>query len=61
MDERALLSFFEDLHAHPELGFEEFRTTKKLLDALRAADIDVLDAGLPTGAIARIGGRSPDA
>ena len=59
MDERALLSFFEDLHAHPELGFEEFRTTKKLLDALRAADIDVLDAGLPTGAIARIGGKKP--
>jgi len=59
MDRYGLIPFFEDLHAHPELSGAEHRTTGKLLEALRAAGIDVLDAGLPTGAIARIGGKRP--
>ena len=55
MNEAALIGFFRDLHAHPELGMEEFRTTAKIREALSAHGVEVLDANMPTGAVARIG------
>lgn len=35
--EDELIAFRRDLHMHPELGYAEHRTTKKLADRLRAA------------------------
>ena len=56
MDESRLIAFFEDLHAHPELAWEEHRTTQRLLEALHAHGIETLDTGMETGAIAVVGG-----
>ena len=55
MDEARLIAFFKDLHAHPELSWEERRTTEKLLEALRGHGIETLDTGIQTGAIAVVG------
>ena len=57
MTEQALISFFEDLHRHPELGQQEFRTTEKLLALLHGAGIETVPSGLETGAIAIIRGK----
>lgn len=59
MDKERLIEFFKDLHAHPELGNQERRTTERLLAALNAHGIRVLDSGLETGAIAVIEGKKP--
>lgn len=55
MNEQELIAFFQDIHAHPELGFQETRTTERVLRVLRENGIEVLDSGLETGAIAAIG------
>ena len=34
MDEKRLIAFFKDLHRHPELGWQEFRTTDRIRQAL---------------------------
>ncbi len=57
--EDKLISLFQWLHAHPEIGFEEKNTTARLRDELEQAGIEVLDSGLPTGLIARITGTRP--
>ena len=59
MNEAWLVDFFKDLHAHPELGMEEFRTTDRIRAALRANGVALLDADLTTGAVARIGAGGP--
>ena len=59
MNERELIAFFEDIHAHPELGGEEFRTTEKVVSLLHANGIETLDTGLKTGAIAVFHGKKP--
>ncbi|AYG80899.1 hypothetical protein DWB77_03037 [Streptomyces hundungensis] len=50
-----LISFRRDLHMHPELGNQEFRTTAAIRDRLRAAGLEprVLPSG--TGLICDIG------
>ena len=46
-----------DLHSHPELSFEETRTTQKILETLRALPgVEVLAVGAKTGAVARLAG-----
>lgn len=37
--ENELLDFRRDLHMHPELSYQEFRTTEKILDRLRGAGL----------------------
>ena len=59
MNERELIAFFKDIHAHPELGGEEFRTTEKVVSLLHANGIETLDTGLKTGAIAVFHGKKP--
>lgn len=59
MNEQQLIAFFEDLHQHPELGLQEVRTTQKLKEILTAAGVELLDTGLPTGAVAVIRGSRP--
>ena len=57
-----LIEFRHDLHAHPELGYEEHRTRDSICDALKAADIDHKTGfALGTGTIAHLPGASDKA
>ncbi len=48
-----------DLHAHPELGFEEVYTAARVQESLRACGVDEIHAGIgKTGVVAVIRGRS---
>jgi amidohydrolase len=54
-----LTAFRRDLHAHPELGFEETRTAQRVVAALRAAGVDEIHEGLGrTGVVGVIHGAS---
>ncbi|MCR4886570.1 MAG: amidohydrolase [Clostridiales bacterium] len=59
VSEQALIAFFQDLHRHPELGLQEFRTTEKIRGALAEAGVETVDPGLGTGLIAVIRGQRP--
>ncbi|MEV6005350.1 amidohydrolase [Streptomyces sp. NPDC051976] len=54
-----LVEFRRDLHRHPELGRQEFRTTEKIKARLEAAGLEprVLPAG--TGVVCDIGAADP--
>lgn len=54
-----LTAFRRDLHAHPELGFEEKRTSQRVIQALRAAGVDEVHEGIgKTGVVGVIHGAS---
>ena len=54
----ALTAFFRDLHAHPELGFQETRTAARVAEALRAAGVDEIHEEIGgTGIVAVIRGK----
>lgn len=54
-----LTSFRRDLHAHPELGFEELYTASRVQEALRLCGVDEVHAGIgKTGVVGVIRGRS---
>ena len=54
-----LTSFRRDLHAHPELGFEEVYTSARVQEALRLCGVDEVHAGIgKTGVVGIIRGRS---
>lgn len=53
-----MIAFRRDLHAHPELPWEEFRTTEKVAQALDAIGIPYR-LTKPTGVIADIKGGKP--
>ncbi|WP_034948027.1 amidohydrolase [Erwinia oleae] len=55
---QAMIAFRRDLHAHPELPWEEVRTTQKVAQALEKAGIRYRLTE-PTGAIAEITGGKP--
>lgn len=49
-----------DLHAHPELGFEEVRTSGIVADKLREFGVDEIETGIGrTGVVAVIKGNRP--
>ncbi len=49
-----------DLHAHPELGFEEFYTSKRVHEALKVCGVDEIHTGIgKTGLVALVKGRGP--
>lgn len=53
-----LVELFRDLHAHPELGFEEHRTAKIVADKLRAFGVDEVECGVGgTGVVGIIHGK----
>lgn len=53
-----LRAIFEDLHANPEIGFEENRTAAIVADKLRAYGVDEVHSGLGgTGVVGLIHGR----
>jgi amidohydrolase len=54
-----LTAFRRDLHAHPELGFEENRTAQRVVAALRAAGVDEIHEGIgKTGVVGVVHGAS---
>ena len=54
-----LTAFRRDLHAHPELGFEEVYTATRVKEALERCGVDALHTGIgKTGLVATIQGRS---
>jgi len=56
-----LTAFRRDLHAHPEIGFEERRTGARVAAALRAAGVDEIHEGIGrTGLVAVIHGARRD-
>lgn len=50
---------FQWFHAHPELAFEEFETTRKIREILEKEGVAVMETGLETGLVARIDGCRP--
>ena len=57
--EQKLTGFFEELHMHPELSYEEYETTERIKRELAAASIEILQIPLKTGVIAIVRGAKP--
>lgn len=55
-----LITLRKDLHAHPELAFEEERTATKLHEAMKEISPAELDRVAGTAVVARIKGKSKD-
>jgi amidohydrolase len=54
-----LTALRRDLHAHPELGFEEVYTSGRVKEALRLCGVDEIHAGIgKTGVVGLIRGRT---
>jgi hippurate hydrolase len=54
-----LTALRRDLHAHPELGFEEVYTAARVQEALRLCGVDEVHAGIgKTGVVGIVRGRS---
>ena len=54
-----LVALRRDLHAHPELGFEEVYTAARVKEALQACGVDAIADGIGrTGLVATVRGRS---
>ena len=54
-----LTAFRRDLHAHPELGFEELYTGNRVVEALKVCGVDEIHTGIGrTGIVAVIRGRN---
>ena len=56
-----LISFRRDLHAHPELKFEEFRTSDQIADYLGTLVLKVHRGLSKTGIVATLRGNGPNA
>ena len=54
-----LVTWRRDIHMHPELGFEEQRTSRLVADSLRDMGIEIEVGVAETGVVARIGAGSP--
>ena len=53
-----LTAFRRDLHAHPELGFEECYTSARVIEALRLCGVDEVHSAIgKTGVVAVVRGR----
>jgi hippurate hydrolase len=53
-----LIALRRELHAHPELGFEEVFTSKRVVESLKVCGVDSLHTGIgKTGVVALIHGR----
>jgi amidohydrolase len=55
-----LIEFRRDLHAHPEVGYSEHRTTRRIALRLEAAGLRPAVLPKGTGLIADVGGRPDD-
>ena len=57
--EPELIAIRQDIHRHPEVGFEETRTAALVADRLRAWGLDVTEGIAKTGVVATLKGRLP--
>lgn len=57
--EKYLIDNFEWFHRHPELPYEEVRTTAKIRELLTEAGIEILPYDLATGLVAVVRGQRP--
>lgn len=57
--EDQIIAWRRDIHMHPELGFEETRTSRLVADTLREMGIEIEVGVAETGIVARIGEGSP--
>ena len=57
--EAQLVAWRRDIHMHPELGFEEERTSRLVADSLRQMGIEIEVGVAETGVVARIGEGRP--
>jgi amidohydrolase len=55
----SLREFRRDLHHHPELRFQEFRTGERVAERLRLAGLDVTTGHAVTGVVARLDSGVP--
>lgn len=54
-------AFRQDIHAHPELAFEEIRTAQKVLDILMTLNMNDIQSGIgKTGIVAVLKGNNPE-
>src|SRR5262249_59273843 len=56
-----LVEFRRDLHAHPEIGYAEHRTTRRIVGRLQAAGLRPAVLPKGTGLLCDIGGSGDDA
>jgi amidohydrolase len=56
-----LIAFRRDLHAHPETGYREYRTSGRVLERLAAAGLRPLTLPKGTGLVADVGGGADGA
>ena len=56
---KPLAELSQTLHSHPELGMQEFATTKLICDTLDVLGMERIDLGVPTGAVAILRGAKP--
>src|SRR3978361_1289452 len=57
--EPELIEIRQDIHRHPEVGFEEVRTAALVVDRQRAWGLDVTEGIAETGVVATLKGRKP--
>lgn len=57
--EDQIIAWRRDIHIHPELGFQEYRTAKLVAEALTAMGIEAETGVGKTGVVARIGEGRP--
>ncbi len=57
--EPELIAIRQDIHRHPEVGFEEHRTAALVAERLRAWGLDVTEGVAKTGVVATLKGRRP--
>src|SRR5262252_6312649 len=58
--EAELIAFRRDLHAHPETGYREYRTTRRILERLAAAGLRPLTLPKGTGLVVDVGDGPAD-
>ena len=57
-----LTTFRRDLHANPELGFEEIYTSARVIEALKVCGVDAVHTGIgKTGVVALVHGKGRSA
>ena len=57
-----LTTFRRDLHANPELGFEEIYTSARVIEALKVCGVDAVHTGIgKTGVVALVHGKGRNA
>lgn len=53
-----VIAIRRDIHAHPDIGHQEYRTSKLILDALTKAGVDTIEQLTPTSVTATITGTA---